>query len=204
MALPTAKTDSRLTGFGIKLRVFARHSERGMLRFVDICTVGAILAVGLLAPAQAATQSGTTRVIALKPTTLINVDPLDFGSIIPGASAGTVTLNAQTGARTGTVVTLSGGTFSRARFVAAGAPSAVVTLAINPSPTIILSSGVNTMTINQLRVSANGAGPQPFGPNHTLNSIGVIDFRIGGRLNVGANQASGLYTAIFTLTMDYQ
>jgi Domain of unknown function (DUF4402) len=53
-------------------------------------------------------------------------------------------------------------------------------------------------------VSANGAGPQPFGPNHTLDITGVIDFRIGGRLNVGANQASGLYTGTFTLTMDYQ
>jgi Domain of unknown function (DUF4402) len=167
---------------------------------------GALLVVGLLAstPALAATQTGTLRVIALTPTNILNVDPLDFGLIIPGAAAGTVTLNAQTGARTGTVVTLAGATFSRARFVAAGTPNRVVTLAVNPSPTITISNGVNSMTINQLRVSANGAGPQPFGPNHTLNSIGVIDFRIGGRLNVGANQPSGLYTGSFTLTMDYQ
>jgi Domain of unknown function (DUF4402) len=166
----------------------------------------AMVVVGLMAsaPVVAATQSGALRVIALKPTNILYVDPLDFGLIIPAAAAGTVTLNAQTGARTGTVVTLAGATFSRARFVAAGTPLRVVTLAVNPSPTITISNGASTMTINQLRVSANGAGPQPFGPNHTLDATGVIDFRIGGRLNVGANQASGLYTGTFTLTMDYQ
>jgi hypothetical protein len=156
------------------------------------------------AGSQAAAQTGTVGVVTIKPTNILNVDPLDFGLIIPGVAAGTVTLNAQTGARTGTVVTLAGATFSRARFVGAGTPLRVVTLTLSPSPTITISNGVNSMTINQLRVSANGGGPQPFGPNHTLNAIGVIDFRIGGRLNVGANQASGLYTSTFTLTMDYQ
>jgi Domain of unknown function (DUF4402) len=156
------------------------------------------------ATSHAATQTGTTRVVTIQPLNIINTAPLDFGSIIPAAAAGTVTINAQTGVRTRTVVTLAGGPFSRASFVAAGTPLRVVTLTLNPSPTIIISNGASTMTINQLRVSANGGGPQPFGPNHTLNTIGVINFNIGGRLNVGANQAPGLYTGTFTLTMDYQ
>jgi Domain of unknown function (DUF4402) len=156
------------------------------------------------ASAHGATQSGVTKVITIKPTNILNVTPLDFGSIIPATGAGTVTINAQTGVRTSTVVTLAGGPFSRARFVAAGTPLRVVTLSLSPSPTITITNGANTMTINQLRVSANGGGPQPLGPNHTLDSIGVITFDISGRLNVGANQASGLYSGTFTLTMDYQ
>ena len=155
-------------------------------------------------PVDAATQSGVIRVLTIKPLNIINTAPLDFGSIIPAAAAGTVIINAQTGVRTRTVVTLAGGPFSRARFVAAGTPFRVVTLSINPSPTITISNGTSTMTINQLRVSANGGGPQPFGPNHALNAIGVINFDIGARLNVGANQAPGRYTGSFTLTMDYQ
>jgi spore coat protein U-like protein len=169
-------------------------------------TRAAISCAALLAgtAAHASTQTGNLRVVTIKPTNIINIAPLDFGSIIPAAAAGTVIINAQTGVRTGTVVTLAGGTFSKAQFVAAGTPLRVVTLTLNPSPTITITSGANSMTINQLRVSANGGGPQPFGPNHTLNAIGVINFDIGGRLNVGANQAPGLYTGTFTLTMDYQ
>ena len=157
-----------------------------------------------MVPAHAATQTGTTTVVTIKPLNIINTAPLDFGSIIPAASAGTVAIDARTGARTSTVVTLAGGPFSRARFIAAGTPFRVVTLSVNPSPAITISNGVSTMTINQLRVSANGGSAQPFGPNHTLDAIGVINFDIGGRLNVGANQAAGTYTGTFTLTMDYQ
>ena len=157
-----------------------------------------------MVPAHAATQTGTTTVVTIKPLNIINTAPLDFGSIIPAASAGTVAIDARTGARTSTVVTLAGGPFSRARFIAAGTPFRVVTLSVNPSPAITISNGVSTMTINQLRVSANGGTAQPFGPNHTLDAIGVINFDIGGRLNVGANQAAGTYTGTFTLTMDYQ
>ena len=164
--------------------------------------IGAVAAVSV--PVSAATQTGVVSVVTIKPLNIINTAPLDFGSIIPAPAGGTVVINAQTGARTSTVVTLAGGPFSRARFVAAGTPLRVVTLSVNPSPAITITNGVSTMTINQLRVSADGGGPQPFGPNHTLNATGVINFDIGGRLNVGANQAPGLYTGTFTLTMDYQ
>lgn len=155
-------------------------------------------------PALAATQTNTAKVVTIKALNIINTAPLDFGAIIPAAAAGTVSINAQTGARTQTVVTPVGAPFSRARFVAAGTPFRVVTLSLSPSPTITISNGASTMTINQLRVSANGGPPQPFGPNHTLDAIGVINFDIGGRLNVGANQAIGTYTGTFTLTMNYQ
>jgi len=130
--------------------------------------------------------------------------PLDFGSLIPGAG-GTITINAQTGAATtaGGVIR-AGGTVSRAQFIGSGTAGRIVTLSVAPSPTITISNGVNTMTINQLRVSVNGGGPQTFGPNHRLGSTGVINFGIGGRLNVGANQAIGLYSGTFALTMNYQ
>lgn len=133
---------------------------------------------------------------------MLNTAPLDFGGIIP-AGGGTVVVNPQTGVRTGTGVVLAGGTSSSAKFVATGTPNRVVTIALNPSP-IVISNGAATMSISQLRVSVNGGGPQPVGPNANLGALGVIDYAVGGRLTVASTQAEGLYTGTFTLTMDYQ
>jgi spore coat protein U-like protein len=179
---------------------------RGMACFGDNLARAAIGCAAFFASvaAQAAPQTATVRVVTIAPTSIVNTAPLDFGTIIPAAAAGTVSINAQTGARTSTVVTLAGGTFSRAQFVAAGTPLRTVTLTLNPSPTITISNGSNSMTINQLRVSVDGGTAQPFGPNHVIGVLGVINFDVGGRLNVGANQAPGLYAGSFTLTMDYQ
>ncbi len=127
---------------------------------------------------------------------------MHFGGIIPGGG-GTVTVNPQTGARTATGVVLAGSTSSAARFVGSGTPNRTVTINISPSP-IVISNGAASMTINQIRVSVNGGGPQPVGPNANLGPTGVISYAIGGRLNVGANQAEGAYVGTFTLTMDYQ
>jgi hypothetical protein len=169
-----------------------------MLRIALIC--GALLAS---AGAQAATQTGTSRAVALRPITLVNATPLDFGSIVPGVTNGTVTINARTGVRTRTVVTLVGSTFSRAQFVAAGTVGRVVTLTVN-APTIVLTSGVNTMAINTLRVSANGGAVRTFGQNYTIPATGVITYNVGGRLNVTANKPAGLYNGTFALTLNYQ
>ncbi len=153
--------------------------------------------------AQAATQTAVTKVVALKPITLVNSTALDFGSIVPGAANGTVTINSRTGARTRTVVTLVGSTFSRAQFVATGTVGRVVTLTVN-APTINITSGANTMAVNTLRVSANGGAARTFGQNYTIPASGTITYNMGGRLNVGANKPAGLYSGTFSLTLNYQ
>ena len=142
------------------------------------------------------------RTAVLGPVAMLNLSPLDFGNIIPLAG-GTVTINAQTAARTWTGVVPAGGTPSHARFVATGTVNRVVSLTLAPTP-IVISNGAVSMTVNQLRVSVNGGAGQPIGPNHNLGPSGVINFAIGGRLIVGANQAPGLYSGTFSLTMDYQ
>lgn len=153
--------------------------------------------------AQAANQSGVAKTVLLGPASMVNTAPLDFGNIIPGPG-GTVTINAQTQAVTYVgAVSAGGGTISTAKFVATGTPNRTVTLSLSPSP-IVLTSGANSMTVNQIRISVNGGGPQPLGPNPNLGPLGVINFAIGGRLNVAANQPAGSYTGSFSLTMNYQ
>ena len=168
------------------------------MRIALIC--GAVFAS---AGAQAATQTAASKVVTLRPITLVNSTALDFGSIVPGVTNGTVTINSRTGVRTRTVVTLVGSTFSRARFVAAGTVGRVVTLTVN-APTITLISGANTMAINTLRVSANGGAVRTFGQAYTIPASGTINFDVGGRLNVTANKPAGLYNGIFSLTLNYQ
>lgn len=164
--------------------------------------VCALLACALAAPLSAGQGQGTLKTVVLGPVAMVNVTPLHFGGIIP-AAGGTVTINAQTGLRTSAGVVQAGGTPSHARFVATGTPNRVVTLSLNPSP-IVIVNGAASMSVNQLRVSINGGGPQPLGPNANLGPLGVINYAIGGRLTVAANQAAGAYTGTFTLTMDYQ
>jgi Mat/Ecp fimbriae major subunit len=168
------------------------------MRIALMC--GALLAS---AGAQAATQTSTTKVVALRPIMLVNSTSLDFGSVVPGLTNGTVTINSRTGVRTRTVVTLVGSTFSRARFVAAASVGRIVTLTVN-APTITLTSGANTMTVNTLRVSADGGAVRTFGQNYTIPASGTITFDVGGRLNVTANKPAGLYSGTFSLTLNYQ
>jgi hypothetical protein len=174
------------------------------LAFFGFVALGAMAAGSA---ARGANSTGTARVVTISPLGIARTADMDFGYIIPSATAGTVTVNAQTAARTSTGgVTLSGGPVSTANFLGAANAGSVVTLSLTPSPNLTLSriGGGATMIINQIRVSKDGAAPTPLGPNATIASNGAIFLRFGGRLNVGANQMEGVYAATLTLTMNYQ
>ena len=156
--------------------------------------------------AWAAAGDSVARVAILGPNTLVNTAALDFGDLYASGVAGTISLNAQTGALTvGGGATAAGGSVSTGKFTGTGTAGRVVTLSLAPLPTITLTNPEGeTMTINQIRVSVDGGSPQPFGPNHTIPANGVLTFSVGGRLNVLANQAEGLYTGTIVMTMNYQ
>ena len=175
----------------------------GTHRFLTrLGALAGLLCAAFASPALAGGGTGTLRTSVLGPVAMLNTAPLDFGGIIP-VGGGIVTVDAQTGARSSTGVVLAGGTPSNARFIATGTPNHVVTISLSAVP-IVITNGANSMSINQVRVSVNGGGSQPLGPNANLGALGVINYAIGGRLNVAANQAAGQYTGSFSLTMDYQ
>jgi Domain of unknown function (DUF4402) len=165
----------------------------------------ALAALALHDVAHAASAGANSRGQVRRPVSLINSSDLNFGNVIRGTTAGTVTINARTGARTRTGGTVLQGTgWTRAVFAGTGSAGRVVTLSVG-APTITLTrSGGGTMTINTLRISIGTANPQTLPRNTTLPASGAQTFGIGGRLNVAANQLDGDYTGIFTLTMDYQ
>ena len=176
-----------------------------LFRLVAVLGAACALVSGV-APAFAATRNATTRTLVRQTTGIIKSRDLAFGNIIRGTTAGTVTINAQTGARTSTGgVVLFGTGFTSASFTGSGAGGVRVRVSIAPT-TIQLTrvSGTERMTLNTLRVSAGGAAQQTMPRNYNLPASGVQTFNIGGRLNVAANQVAGNYVGTFTLTMNYQ
>lgn len=167
------------------------------------CLVGATWC----APAAAANRAGTARSQIVTPIAVTQVRDLNFGSVIKSTTAGTVTINAQTGARTrtGGAQVLGSVTSPSAAFQATGTAGRLFRLTLNAG-TVTLNrvGGGATMNLNTLRVSHNGAAQQTAPRNFTLPASGVSNIAVGGRLNVGANQLDGLYSGTFDVTIDYQ
>lgn len=146
--------------------------------------------------ALAADASGSGEAIIVTPTSFFLVEDMSFGTIVPGAASGTVTIDEVSGARTsaGGVVALAGAGAQRARFVAGGTDGQTVDLSLGPLPTLDDGNG-NTMPVTSLVL--DGPSTRVFGPSMAM------DIYVGGTLSVGANQVPGLYSGTFTLTVEY-
>jgi len=60
---------------------------------------------------------------------------------------------------------------------------------------VTINSGANTMTVGMFTSNPSGAGTLSAGGNQTLS--------VGATLNVGAGQATGTYSGIFSVTVTY-
>lgn len=157
--------------------------------------VAGVLLFAVPSGAHGATRSGTATAVTLRPLSLVKTEDLDFGTVISGTTAGTVSVNANTGARTTTGgAVASGGTPRRAEFVGVGRLGLLSIVSIGAAPTLTNGSG-GSMT-STLAVEG-GTGIRLF------TGTGVQTFRVGGTINVGANQAAGDYSGTFTLTVNY-
>ncbi len=146
-------------------------------------------------PAAAQSTPGTGRTIVLNPLSVVNTTDLDFGTLARGTTAGTATVNPVSGARTtsgGT--TAAGGTPGPATFIATGVINRVMIIALGTNPVLTNGTG-GTMTVNPLMI--DGPTLRLFGAG------GVSTIRVGGILNVAANQQEGQYTGTFNLTVIY-
>ena len=169
----------------------------------------ALLSLGAAGRAQAqgaATFTSTASAVIAGTLRITNTGPLHFGDVLPSAAPGTVSVNLTT-AVTPTVVrtatlgaSLSGTVFSAATFyverTGAGNPHVYVTLPSAPV-TLVRSGGGASMTVDTFRSNLNATcngsspGPCPTAP---------FTLWVGGRLNVGGNQAPGVYSGTFAVT----
>ncbi len=116
---------------------------------------------------------------------------MDFGTMVPTGTAGTVTVT-PAGARSSVDVDLFGGVPSGAGFNVTGATGQAYFITLPSSAT--LTSGGNTMTVDTFNHDA-GATPTLVG--------GSDAFNVGATLNVGATQAVGTYSGTFDVTVNY-
>ncbi len=117
---------------------------------------------------------------------------MEFGKVVPTATIGTVTISP-----TGDVTNAGG-----ARYIPnSGAHIATLTFSGQPNQNInietptstTIANGENTMTVNFL---------YPTLPT-TIGAAGTATMNYGGTLNVGANQAAGVYTGTYDIYVTY-
>jgi len=150
----------------------------------------------IAAPVAAATPA-TANALLAHPVSIVKTSDLDFG-LMASAAAGTAVIdpNANSIATTGGV-TLMGSQWSAASFVGAAGGAAVVVLIKLPNQPVTLTrqGGTETMTVANLTLQGQN--------KRALAALQSFTFRVGGTLNVAANQAEGLYTGTFNVDIQY-
>lgn len=132
----------------------------------------------------------------VRPLTVQKVRDLDFGWI-SATTAGTIVLNPMTEAVTTTGGVLpAGGTPRAAQFTGAASGNSVVNIKLPNQPvTLVRAGGTETITLSKFTLDGED--------KRTIARASSFDFRVGGTLTVGANQAEGNYEGTFTVTVQY-
>ncbi len=182
----------------------------------------AVAAAALADPAfagEVATATGRANAVVVAPLSIIKVDDMSFGRIVARPQAGTITINPNTGACTVTGPILEVGTCRRARFDGMGSKNMNARISLTaisnltgPGQTMVLDNvflGNNSSISFSGNPNANGQGVGLTQGNGNqrysiTNNSGIFSLYIGGRLNVNANQAPGVYNGSITVNIQYQ
>lgn len=166
-----------------------------MLR--KILSISAVISAVAMLPntAHSATANTTASAEVLAPITLTKTVDMDFGDLYAdNAAIGSVIL-ATDGSRTvGGAATLGSTAGAAATFTLTGTASATYAITL-PSTDQQLDSGGNNMQVNTF---VHDAGGSP-----ALDGTGNGTFNVGATLNVGINQASGVYSGTFDVIANY-
>lgn len=140
-------------------------------------------------------DTGTAKAKIIQAATLTHEDgALDFGTIIPGTSAGTVTLDAVATPTAQDSDEIAGrvdaNPVSSDHFTLANLDTGT-TYTINVPATATITSGGNNMTVDLTKSDT------------TVTGVASKVFYVGGVLHVGANQTAGSYTGSYTVSVTY-
>jgi hypothetical protein len=144
----------------------------------------------------AASPNARANAALIFPLTVVRKNDMDFGYLAV-TTAGTAVINPNTGAltTTGGVVSL-GGNPMPATFIGAARSSAVVNIKVPNQPlTITRVGGTETMIVRDWTLQGSD--------KRSLARLQSFQFNVGATLVVGANQAEGLYTGSFDITVQY-
>lgn len=160
-----------------------------------------------VAAAQDTSEEGEARAFLVTPLSFVKQFDLDFGQILVTNTPGTVVMDS-----TGAVVTSGGvtqidGTQQPARFWGYGTFNQTVLINSDGNSYVLTrDGGTETMLLDQLLIGSQppiviNMNPRRF---RIANPDGFFSFTIAGRLQVGANQAPGVYTGEFTIQLEYE
>ena len=155
----------------------------------------AVAGATLPAPALAApTDSADAEALILLPLSITKVDDLEFGTVIPSSSSGTVSIAADGSGQsvTGGVTPVPSGTASRALFAGAGSAGQQVNIFLAPPASLSDGNGHSVPISLSLEKSVV-----------TIDATRAFFVGIGGTVTVAANQAEGTYTGTFTVLAQY-
>jgi len=165
-----------------------------ILTGVILMTIAALNVNAQINPTVSATASAGATIII--PISIAKDVDMAFGNVAPSATeAGTVTL-ATDGTRTNSVVSLPTvtGTVAAAKFTVTGQTTSLFSITLPEDDVIQLTGTGVSMNLTDF-VHDAGIAPALVG--------GTKTFQVGATLNVGMNQAAGVYTAPFPVTVNY-
>jgi hypothetical protein len=168
---------------------------------VAAAALGACVAM----PAHADTKTGTAEVTVVRPLSFVIDDGLDFGNVVRGTTAGTVTVAPDgTRTKTGGVTLANGGGHKAASFAGMGSNNQRVDISLGANSILITGPGapmrVHTFVVGSTPTAILTTTPLRFRIN---SATGIFAFPVGATLDVGANQAAGKYTGVWIINLNY-
>lgn len=166
------------------------------------------VAPALAAPADVASASATAEIVLVAPTSLTKTRDMVFGKITQSQVAGTVVMNAATSTCSTTDGLTRLGTCQPAEFAGRGAR--FMQVRINVPASIELTGPGQAMVVDTFRLATSGDLALATGTTladgryRIVSASGIYGFGVGGTLRVNANQAPGVYTGNFDVTVVYQ
>lgn len=147
------------------------------------------------APAQA-------RGVVLLPLTISEVDPLNFGTVLASATAGSVTIDADSGARSfsGGVTGIALDLGNRGLFNGLGTEDQLVDITLNPISNLT-GPGPDILVTN---MELDGCSCLTETRTIPTGGAGAFAVGVGGTFAIAANQPNGLYTGAYSVTAEYQ
>jgi len=175
-----------------------------MIRFSRLLATALLVAgaTPALAAPVAATPQAKGKALILRPLSFVRVTDLDFGTVVSSSVAGTVTINATTGARTiaGGLTPMAVAPGSRGYFAGSGSGNQQVNITLSPATVL-----TNTLTTDTIPVVTMALDNGQVTATRTINATTLaFDVGVGGTILVAANQADGDYVSNFNITADYQ
>ncbi|MEM1052959.1 MAG: DUF4402 domain-containing protein [Pseudomonadota bacterium] len=180
---------------------------RELMRFFGL--LGAVLSLCTM-PSGALAQDveqGDAQAFIVTPLSFQKELDLEFGTVIPSNTPGTVVMDSAGNVSTSGGVIQIDGTQQPARFAGFGAFNQTVLINVDATSYILTrNGGTQTILMDTLLIGSRppiiiNTNPRRF---RIANPAGFFFFTMAGRLQVPANAIPGTYEGEFTVTLEYE